>query len=44
MSVESPHPIISVIVVNYNGKKYLSDCLDSIFRQTSFPFEVILVA
>ncbi|MCX5844692.1 MAG: glycosyltransferase family 2 protein [Deltaproteobacteria bacterium] len=43
MSDESPHPLISVIIVNYNGKKFLSDCLNSIFRQTYFPFEVIMV-
>ena len=28
MSDESPHPLISVIIVNYNGKKFLSDCLN----------------
>jgi hypothetical protein len=43
MSDESPPPLISVIIVNYNGKKFLSNCLDSIFRQTYFPFEVIMV-
>ena len=43
MSDESPHPLISVIIVNYNGKKFLSDCLNSIFHQTYFPFEVIMV-
>jgi GT2 family glycosyltransferase len=43
MSDESPQPLISVIIVNYNGKNFLSDCLNSIFRQTYFPFEVIMV-
>ena len=43
MSEDSPHPLISVIVVNYNGKKFLSDCLNSIFHQTYFPFEVIMI-
>ena len=43
MSDDSPHPLISVIVVNYNGKKFLPDCLNSIFQQTYFPFEVIMV-
>jgi len=43
MSDESSHPLISVIIVNYNGKKFLSDCLNSIFHQTYFPFEVIMV-
>jgi GT2 family glycosyltransferase len=43
MSDKSPPPLISVIIVNYNGKNFLSDCLISIFRQTYFPFEVIMV-
>jgi hypothetical protein len=43
MSDESVRPSISVIIVNYNGKKFLSNCLNSIFRQTYFPFEVIMV-
>jgi GT2 family glycosyltransferase len=43
MSDESAHLLISVVVVNYNGKKFLSDCLTSIFCQTYFPFEVIMV-
>lgn len=43
MSDESPHPLISVIVVNYNGKKFLSDCFNSLFHQTYNPFEVIMV-
>ena len=43
MTKESPHFLISVIIVNYNGKKFLPDCLTSIFHQTYFPFEVIIV-
>jgi GT2 family glycosyltransferase len=43
MSDKSLPPLISVIIVNYNGKNFLSDCLISIFRQTYFPFEVIMV-
>jgi hypothetical protein len=43
MSDESPHPLTSIIIVNYNGKKFLSDCLNSIFCQRYFPFEVIMV-
>jgi len=34
---------ISVIVVNWNGKEYLGECLDSLRRQTFRDFEVILV-
>lgn len=35
--------MISVIIVNYNGKRYLSDCLSSIEEHVPFPHEVILV-
>ncbi|MFZ2411959.1 MAG: glycosyltransferase family 2 protein [Candidatus Methanoperedens sp.] len=34
---------VSVVVVNYNGKKYLSSCLSSLENQTYSDFEVILV-
>ncbi|HUT44121.1 MAG TPA: glycosyltransferase, partial [Desulfobacterales bacterium] len=37
------NPFISVIVVNYNGIKLLSDCLNSLFHQTYSSFEVIMV-
>jgi GT2 family glycosyltransferase len=43
MYEEYPHPLISVIIVNYNGRKFLPDCLTSIFQQTYFPLEVIMV-
>ena len=36
-------PFISIVVVNYNGKKFLPDCFRSIFRQTYSRFETILV-
>ena len=36
-------PLISVVVVNFNGKKFLDDCLSSLERQTFQGFEVILV-
>jgi GT2 family glycosyltransferase len=34
---------ISVIVLNYNGKRYLDDCLCSLASQTYSDFEVIVV-
>ncbi len=37
------HPLISVVIVNYNGKKYLGDCLDSLFCEKTPSFEVILI-
>ncbi|MDZ7611482.1 MAG: glycosyltransferase family 2 protein [Candidatus Moranbacteria bacterium] len=36
-------PLISVIVANYNGKKWLTECFESIFKQKYSPLEVILV-
>lgn len=35
--------IFSIIIVNYNGKKYLSKCLKSIFKNNYSDFEIILV-
>ena len=34
---------VSVIVVNWNGKEFLSECLDGLRRQTYQPFSVILI-
>ena len=36
-------PIVSVIVVNWNGKHLLPDCLTSLKAQTFSDFEVIVV-
>ena len=37
-------PIVSIIVVNFNGKNYLAKCLDSIFNDNlSPPSEIIVV-
>ncbi|HOC97300.1 MAG TPA: glycosyltransferase family 2 protein [bacterium] len=35
--------MISVIILNYNGKKWLEKCLDSLFNQTYKEFEIIFV-
>jgi len=45
MSINGSLPFVSIIVLNYNGKKYLTNCLDSLFK-IDYPkekFEVILV-
>lgn len=34
---------VSVIIVNWNGKENLKECLNSLFRITYSPFEVIVV-
>lgn len=36
-------PLISIIVVNWNGEKYLTRCLDRIFSQSYPEYEVILI-
>jgi GT2 family glycosyltransferase len=35
--------LVSVIIVNFNGRRFLQDCLSSILDQAYSPFEVILV-
>lgn len=34
--------MISVVIPNWNGRKFLAPCLDAVFRQTHKDFEVIL--
>lgn len=36
-------PILSIIIVNYNGKGFLDDCLESIDAQVSCSHEIIIV-
>jgi len=36
-------PLISVIILNYNGKDYIEECLDSVLYQTYEPLEIIVV-
>ncbi len=43
VGIEAKHPTITVIVVNYNGKRILADCLSSLARQNAVDFEVIVV-
>lgn len=37
------YPKVSIIILNWNGKHLLKDCLDSVFNQTYPNYEVILV-
>ncbi len=36
-------PRVTVIIPNYNGKKYIDDCLRSLKKQTFWDFDVIVV-
>jgi len=36
-------PILSVIIINYNGRRFMKDCLDSLRFELSIPYEVIVV-
>lgn len=35
--------MISILIVNWNGAKYLADCFRSVMEKVSVPFEVIVV-
>lgn len=35
--------MISIIIPNYNGKKYLKECLDSLYSMDQLEFEVIII-
>ena len=38
-----PNPLVSVIIVNYNGRKYLQPCFDSLFSGIYRDIEIIFV-
>jgi len=38
-----PSPLISIVIVNWNGKQWLSACLDSLANQTYRHIEIVLV-
>lgn len=37
------NPSVSIIILNYNGKDYLEDCLDSVFKTKNVMYEVIVI-
>jgi len=37
------NPLISVVIPNWNGKKFLAGCLDSLKGQTYQPIEIVIV-
>ena len=36
-------PLVSILVLNYNGKKFLKECYDSVLRSTYKNYEIVLV-
>ena len=41
--VKNNLPIISVVTINFNGKRFLKRCLDSALSEKGKPFEIIVV-
>lgn len=41
--MKSNTPLVSIVIVNYNGIHWLKTCLESIYRQTYINFEIIFV-
>ena len=37
------NPLVSIVILNYNGENYLEDCLNSVLETSYRNFEVILV-
>ncbi len=35
--------LVSVVIINYNGKEYILDCINSVFKTTNCNFEVLLI-
>lgn len=38
-----PEPLVSIIIVNWNGIKYINDCITSLLEQSFRDFEILLV-
>jgi GT2 family glycosyltransferase len=34
MAESKPNPVVSVVVLNYNGAKWIGQCIESVFKQT----------
>jgi N-acetylglucosaminyl-diphospho-decaprenol L-rhamnosyltransferase len=39
----APPPLVSVLIVNFNGRHLLGDCLEAVQRLLSVPYEIVLV-
>lgn len=36
-------PLVTLLVLNWNGKKYIKECIDSLLRTTYRPLEIVVV-
>lgn len=43
MSNMSKNDLVSIIILNYNGREYIFDCIESVFKTVGCNFEVILI-
>lgn len=43
MSEKTANPLVSVVIPVYNGEKYIEECLQSVYRQSYRPIEVIVI-
>lgn len=43
MKIHRAAPLVSIIIVNFNGKKFLKPCLDSLVKQEYKNIEIIIV-
>lgn len=41
--MNNTHPLFSVLIANYNNGNYISECLESVLKQTYQNFEIIIV-
>lgn len=44
MEIAAPQPLVSVVVLNYNGAQWIKRCLESLREQTIFPQIEVIVA
>ncbi len=42
-NIDAKKGLVSIIILNYNGEKFLENCLESIVRETSQNYEIIVV-
>jgi GT2 family glycosyltransferase len=39
----TPEPAVGVVIVNYNGRRFLRDCVDGLLQGTARNFEIVVV-